>query len=302
MKTLKHILVLGKDGQVGQAVLSEFSSFPVFSVHAYGRQDCDIINKQQVSTVIAQVNPDIVINCAAYTQVDFAEDNEVLAAQINAAGPSNIAQACAEYDAFLIHISTDYVFDGHSDRTYIEDDIPHPQSAYGRTKLLGEQAVLAHCPQSIILRTSWVFSAESGNFLTTMLKLAQSHSDLNIVDDQFGGPTVARDIALAILTVCQRYAESSEQSEQSEMRTGIYHFSGYPYVSWYEFADFIFTQLANFEKVPVVTPIPSSDYPQKATRPLNSCLSNHKISEHFAIHASDWRAAVTQIIQDKYKG
>lgn len=299
MKALKHILVLGKDGQVGQAVLSEFSASPVFSLHAYARQDCDITDKQQVSTVIALVNPDIVINCAAYTQVDLAEDNEALAAQINADGPSNIAQACAEHGAFLIHISTDYVFDGQRDGEYQEDDTPHPKSAYGRTKLLGEEAVLAHSPQSIILRTSWVFSAESGNFLTTMLKLAQSHSHLNIVDDQFGGPTAARDIALAILTVCQRYVESSELSP---IKTGIYHFSGYPYVSWYEFADFIFTQLANFEKVPVVSPIPSSDYPQKATRPLNSRLSNNKISEHFAIHASDWRTAVTQIIQDTYKG
>ena len=296
MKTLTRILVLGKDGQVGKAVLSAFAPVSTLTVDACAKQECDITDKQQVRDVIYQTHPDIVINCAAYTQVDAAEDNEELAAQINIDGPLNIAQVCSEQGAFFIHISTDYVFDGTTREAYKETDTTNPQSTYGHTKLHGEQAVLASCPHSIVLRTSWVFSEHSGNFLSTMLNLAKTHTHLNIVDDQIGGPTAAIDIAHALLKICM------QAPEQLRTSSGVFHFSGYPYVSWYGFAQFIFLELANFQPSPTITPIPSSAYPQKAQRPLNSCLSNQKIEAHFAIKPSDWRAAVTQIIQNQYKG
>jgi dTDP-4-dehydrorhamnose reductase len=229
----------------------------------------------------------VVINAAAYTAVDKAEEEEAQAMVLNAEAPGAMARACAAHDIPFLHISTDYVFAGSGDTPWLETDPVAPRNAYGRSKLAGEQAVLAAGGQAAILRTSWVFSAHGANFVKTMLRLSETRDALSVVADQIGGPTPAADIAATLLVM--------GRAMQDGQPGGIYHYGGQPAVSWAGFAREIFAQAG---RATTVTDIPTSAYPTPATRPLNSRLSGDKLLADFGIRPPDWKAGLAAVLND----
>ena len=275
-------LVFGSTGQVA----TELSKFE--GVKCLGRDQADLQDPEACADVIRQEMPISVINAAAYTAVDKAEEEEALAQQVNGVAPGAMARACAETGIPFVHISTDYVFEGSGTSAWRTKDPVSPQNAYGRTKLAGEQAVLAAGGTAAILRTSWVFSAHGANFLKTMLRLSESRDALTVVADQIGGPTPAADIAKACLSMTNVLRRSADAA-------GVYHFSGAPDVSWADFARHIF-DIAG--RNTVVTDIPTTDFPTPATRPLNSRLDCSETERAFGIARPDWRAATEKIVQE----
>lgn len=292
------ILVTGCNGQVGRSLTRLLAQRDAMVVIAADRDTLDITDNSAVAAFILANAPDIIINAAAYTAVDKAEDEVELAFAINSDGPKFIALAAQQIGATLLHISTDYVFAGDKQGLYQESDSPAPQSVYGESKLAGERAVMQSCDKHIIMRTAWVFSEHGNNFVKTMLRLAKTHDSLSIVGDQFGGPTYAGDIASALLTIADAIAT------QEPIEYGVYHYSGLPHVSWYEFADAIFDIAVNESLIsnkPKLTPIPTQEYPTPAKRPANSMLDTAKITQHFGIEASDWKQVLNTNIH-AYKG
>ncbi|MBO1895833.1 dTDP-4-dehydrorhamnose reductase [Shewanella sp. BF02_Schw] len=285
------ILITGKNGQVGSCLVDQLSIMPDVTLLALDRVQLDITDATQVNKVVAEFNPNIIINAAAYTAVDKAEQESELAYSINRDGPHNLAVAANEINATIIHISTDYVFAGDSLEPYAESDKTNPQGEYGRSKRAGEQAVERACSRHIILRTAWVFGEHGNNFVKTMLRLAKTRDTLGVVADQSGGPTYAGDIATAIVTI-------SKQIVNGNQAYGIYHFSGFPHVSWHVFAEKIF-EIALEQNVLVqpiqANPITTLDYPTPAKRPANSRLNCDKIHNTFGIKQSDWQAALVRI-------
>lgn len=287
------VLITGADGQLGKCLLNVFEGNS--EIYDFNRHTLDITNEKLVFDTVMSIAPNIIINAAAYTAVDKAEIEQEQAYAINALGPKNLAIASSQNNSILIHISTDYVFDGKKETPYNEMDITNPQSVYGKTKLDGENFVKNFCEKHIILRTSWVFSEYGNNFVKTMLKLA-NEDELNIVGDQIGGPTYALDIAQAILKIIDKLESNNEYY-------GIYHFSGELYCSWYDFAACIFNkakELNLIKKTPKLNPTPSRDYLTPAVRPLNSALENTKINKYFGIQPSDWQIALSKL--DNFKG
>lgn len=278
------ILVAGKDGQVGQALQAQAAKMPSVDLVALSRNELDITDAASVQAAIGGHKPDLVMNAAAYTAVDRAEDEENQAFLVNAQGPELLAAACEATDIPFLHISTDFVFDGKKKTPYAETDICAPLSVYGKSKLAGEVAVQKACAQHIILRTAWVFGGVQ-NFVTTMRRLAADRDKISVVADQYGGPTYTADIAAALLTISSRIIASDFDA------WGIYHFSGAPSVSWYEFASYILSGIPTV----TVAPIPTSDYPTPAMRPSNSVLDCTKIHQEFGIVPSDWKLALSQI-------
>lgn len=277
------ILVFGKTGQVAialQALLPEAKFLD--------RGQVDLTSPAACFDAIMTTKPDQVINAAAYTAVDKAEDDEETAELVNGAAPAQMARACAKLGVPFVHISTDYVFDGTGETPFAPDHPTAPLGAYGRSKLAGEEAINAAGGIHAILRTSWVFSAHGGNFLKTMLRLSETHGKLAVVGDQIGGPTPARAIAAACV-------EIADQLKADPSKTGTYHFSGAPNVSWAGFARDIFLQAGR--KV-AVEDIPTSAYPTPAKRPANSRMACSTTQQTFGIKQSDWRAAVTQILTE----
>ncbi|GIU13448.1 dTDP-4-dehydrorhamnose reductase [Shewanella glacialipiscicola] len=285
------ILIAGKNGQVGRCLVNLLEAQTELTFLALGREELDIADRIQVDKIVSEFQPNIIINAAAYTAVDKAEQESELANAINRDGPHNLAHAANNINAAIIHISTDYVFNGDSIESYTESDTTAPQGEYGRSKLAGEQAVAQACPKHIILRTAWVFGEHGNNFVKTMLRLAKTRESLGVVADQFGGPTYAGDIANAILTISKQIARDSHVY-------GIYHFSGFPHVNWHTFAEKIF-EIALEQNVLVqpiqVNPITTLDYPTPAKRPANSRLNCDKIHNAFGIKQSDWQAALVRI-------
>ncbi|RPA38338.1 dTDP-4-dehydrorhamnose reductase [Shewanella frigidimarina] len=285
------ILIAGKNGQVGRCLVDLLEAQNELTFLALGREELDITDPIQVDKIVSEFQPNIIINAAAYTAVDKAEQECELANAINKGGPQNLAHAANKVNAAIIHISTDYVFDGDSLESYTESDMTAPQGEYGRSKLAGEQAVVQACPKHIILRTAWVFGEHGNNFVKTMLRLAKTRESLGVVADQFGGPTYAGDIANAIITISKQIARDSHAY-------GIYHFSGFPHVNWYTFAEKIF-EIALEQNVHVqpiqVNPITTLDYPTPAKRPANSRLNCDKIHNAFGIKQSNWQAALMRI-------
>lgn len=275
------LLIFGRTGQVA----TELHAL-VPTARFLGRNDVDLSDPDACARAIAEYEPDAVINAAAYTAVDKAEEEETLAHTINASAPGAMAKAAAALGCPLVHISTDYVFAGDGTAMWTTTNAVAPQNAYGRTKLAGENAVRAEGGPHAILRTSWVFSAHGANFLKTMLRLSESRNALTIVADQIGGPTPAGAIAQACLTIAEQLCTTPDKS-------GTYHFSGTADCSWAEFAEAIF-KAANRQVD--VTGIPSSDYPTPAARPLNSRLDCTTTESVFGITRPDWSAAVTQIV------
>lgn len=276
------ILVFGKTGQVATELQRQSAD-----VIALGRDQADLTNPAACAALIAQTDATAVINAAAYTAVDKAEEEEALATVINGAAPSAMAEACAARDLPFVHISTDYVFDGSGTTPWNVRDAVAPLGAYGRSKLVGEKGVRAAGGRFAILRTSWVFSAHGNNFVKTMLRLSESRDALTIVADQIGGPTAAGDIAAA----CLKIVEGLTAGQGG----GTYHFSGGPDVSWADFAREIFAQ-AN--RNVTVSDIPSADYPTPAARPANSCMNCTDLETDFDIKRPDWRASLAAVLND----
>lgn len=276
------ILVFGKTGQVAQELAAYEESICV------GRDVADLSDPAACADLVRAHSPKAVINAAAYTAVDKAEDEEDLATVINGAAPTAIAEACAALGIPFVHISTDYVFDGTGTAAWTADDPVAPPNAYGRSKLAGENGVVSSGAAYAILRTSWVVSAHGHNFVKTMLRLGAERDKLTIVADQIGAPTSAKAISRACMAVATQLLEDPQKA-------GIYHFQSSPYCSWADLA----RELFQFAKLPcVVEDIPSSAYPTPATRPLNSRLDCTSFEETFKIPRPDWKADLRDILED----
>ncbi len=276
------ILMFGATGQVAREVRRQAE------VIALGRDDADLTRPEECRAAIEAHAPDAVINAAAYTAVDRAEEHEATAFLVNCEAPKAMAICCASRDIPFVTISTDYVFDGQGERPWKPDDLTGPLGAYGRTKLAGERAVLAAGGRCAVLRTSWVFSAHGNNFVKTMLRLGAERDALSIVSDQVGGPTSADAIAQACLRMARMLADDSELA-------GIYHFSGTPDVSWDIFATAIFEQ-AGLDCA--VTPISSAEYPTAAARPMNSRLDCTSLERAFDIPRPDWLKSLASVLAE----
>ncbi|MEO0990617.1 MAG: dTDP-4-dehydrorhamnose reductase [Pseudomonadota bacterium] len=277
------LLVFGKTGQVATE-LQRLCPDAVF----LGREDADLTDAQACAARIATVAPTAIINAAAYTAVDRAEEEPELAQRVNGEAPSAMARAAERLDVPFVHISTDYVFDGSGEAPFQTDAQTGPLGAYGATKLAGEEGVRGAGGRYAILRTSWVFSAHGNNFLKTMLRLSETRDRLTIVADQIGGPTPAAAIAKACLAM-------AEALRADPSKAGAYHFSGAPDVSWADFARGIF-QAAG--RIVDVVDIPSSDYPTPAKRPLNSRLDCSLTEQVFGVQRPDWSEGVADVLKD----
>lgn len=276
------VLVFGKTGQVA----TELQRHP--DVVALGRDVADLSDPEACAAAIRAYRPRAVINAAAYTAVDRAEGDEAQAFRVNAEAPAAMARACAALGVPFVTISTDYVFDGAGTEPFAPGAPTGPLGVYGSSKLAGEEAVRAAGGAQAILRTSWVFSAHGANFVKTMLRLSETRDSLTVVADQIGGPTPARAIAEACLTIAAHLGRDPGAS-------GTYHFSGAPDASWADFAREIFARAG---RATTVTPIPTTDYPTPARRPLNSRLDCRTTEAVFGIARPDWRRALTQTLTE----
>ena len=287
-----RVLITGCNGQVGYCLTEQLNRKENTVVLALTRDDLDITDATAVQKIVFKFNPNVIINAAAHTAVDSAEKEMELSYKINRDGPKYLAEAAQKINAAMLHISTDYVFSGDKDGQYFPEDPTAPQGVYGQSKLAGEQAVIEACDKHIILRTAWVFGEHGNNFVKTMLRLGKDRDTLSIVGDQFGGPTYAGDIADALIEI----ATQIEQGKSIEY--GVYHFSGFPHVSWFEFAQAIFSEVKTqqvLNNIPALSSIPTTEYPTPAKRPANSKLATDKIMQSFGIEASDWQAALSQV-------
>ncbi|MEP2027688.1 MAG: dTDP-4-dehydrorhamnose reductase [Paracoccaceae bacterium] len=276
------ILVFGKTGQVA----SELAKHP--EVECLGRDRADLSDPAACAATIRTMLPNAVINAAAYTAVDKAEEEEELATVINAEAPAAMAQACSILGIPFVTISTDYVFSGDGTTPWAHDDVTGPLGAYGRSKLAGERAVQKIGGRFAVLRTSWVVSAHGNNFVKTMLRLAETRDNLTVVADQIGGPTAARDIATACISIAMALESEAQKS-------GVYHYASTPDTSWADFARAIFEQAGVDCQV---SDIPSSAYPTTAVRPLNSRLDCESTNTAFGLGRPDWRVSLTEILDD----
>lgn len=288
------ILVTGGNGQVGSE-LEKLSSATDHEIILTDHQHLNIADKKSVKDYFETKSPDICINAAAYTAVDKAEQEIGLAFAVNRDGAANLASACDELNIPLLHISTDYVFDGSKPDAYTEVDIPNPASVYGQSKWEGDQKVIKLLNQYLILRVAWVFSATGNNFVKTMLRLGAERDELKIVSDQRGGPTSASDIANILLNIVDLYAQGKT------IEWGVYNYTGQPAVSWFDFASEIYKQaegMGLIKKAPFLHAIPTTDYPTPAKRPMNSVLDCSKIQRNYGIQQPDWRISLEKVLQE----
>jgi dTDP-4-dehydrorhamnose reductase len=269
-----RILVLGRSGQVGTALTQSLQGLG--ELIALDRAQLDLTNPDAIRTTLREIQPQILINAAAYTAVDAAESDQAMAFQINAVAPRVMAEESERLGAALIHYSTDYVFDGGKQGAWMEDDATAPLSVYGHSKLAGEQAITDVGGTHLILRTSWVYGLHGKNFLLTMLKLAESRDSLAIVDDQIGAPTWALTIADATSAIIRDAGESAQLAALS----GIYHLCAGGHTSWFGFAQAIFSH-ASVQRKPQLRPITTAEYPTPAQRPHNSILNTDKFRRSF---------------------
>ena len=290
------ILLLGKNGQVGWSLQRSLAPLgELVALDSQSQTHCgDLSNLTGLAQTVRDVAPDVIVNAAAYTAVDKAENEPVLAHTINALALSVLAQEAKRIGAWLIHFSTDYVFDGSGDKPWLETDATVPLSVYGVTKLAGEQAIIASACKHLIFRTSWVYGARGNNFAKTMLKLAQERDSLKVVNDQMGAPTGA-DL-LADVT-----AHAIRTALQNPNVSGLYHLVASGETSWYEYACFVidFARQAGLEiKVAqtAIQAVPSSEFATVAKRPLNSRLNTNKLQKTFSLHLPDWQSGVTRML------
>lgn len=284
------ILVLGCKGQLGRCLRDQFKNTDYEVVYT-SRQQIDIANLEDTKTQIIAIAPDVLVNATAYTNVDKAEEDQKSADLINHLAVDNIANICCQIDCWLIHVSTDYVFDGKSSEPYKEDYQTNPQGVYGATKLKGEIAIKTSACNHIIIRTAWVFSEYGNNFLKTMLSLGLDREELSIIGDQIGCPTYCQDIATSIVAILPQLNAHTEL-------TGIYHYCGDEPCSWYDFANAIFekAKIVNFKTPRFIYSIESSQYPTLAVRPLYSVLNCDNIKNTFGVSSSNWRLGIKTVL------
>ena len=276
-------LVTGANGQLGNELKLLLQDKAAY----VDRDELDITDEEAVKAYVGQGKWDAIINCAAYTAVDKAESDEALAEKINVKGPENLAKTGIP----LVHVSTDYVFDGTNYRPYVETDEVNPQSVYGKTKLAGEQAVLANAQTAVIIRTAWLYSTFGNNFVKTMRKLGKERDSLNVVFDQVGSPTYARDLAQAIVDILPQMKPG--------MKGGLSFFQLRAFCSWYDFATAI---MAQSDLVCDVFPIESKDYPTPAKRPHYSVLNKGKIKKDFGIKINHWAVSLAECVEKLENG
>lgn len=296
-----EIVVFGKNGQVGHELLNALSD--IAQVHSFDMDVVDFTKEKTISATLKQIKPDIIINAVAYTAVDKAEQDEELAYQVNARGAQVIAEFAEKYNTLFIHYSTDFVFDGNSDKPYLESDTPNPLSVYGKTKLAGEELVLNSGCKAIILRTSWVYGLRGANFLLTMLRLAHELEQLKVVDDQLGSPVWCGHIAQTTADIIKNLlADSADLSEIAPNKLGLFHLTASTYTSWYDFAKNILQHDPNKEKQTChsLSPIPSSEYPTPAERPKWSVLDNSKLQNTFGLSIPSWQEQFEQMWKERH--
>jgi dTDP-4-dehydrorhamnose reductase len=280
------ILVTGSKGQLGSEIRELAGNYPQYLFLYTDVDELDITDETAVDGYLAANNPEVIINCAAYTEVDKAETDEEAAFSINANAPANLAKAAKKYHALLVHISTDYVFDGNTCSPLSETASTNPVSVYAMSKFAGELEIQKHAGKALIIRTSWLYSAFGNNFVKTILKYGVERGKLNVVFDQIGTPTYAYDLARTILDILPAATKTSGIQ--------IYHYSNEGVASWYDFAVAI-VELAGIECK--INPIETWDYPLPATRPFYSVLNKHKIKEKFAIEIPYWRHSLIHCLK-----
>ncbi len=292
-----RILIAGCNGQVGTELVKQ-GKILNHEMLAFDQDQMDIAQFGSVQKVFNEHQPDIVINAAAYTAVDKAEQEVELAYAVNKTGVANLATACKSLDIPLLHISTDYIFDGRQERPYGEEDSANPTGVYGQSKWQGDQAVKKTLKKHIILRVSWVFAAQGNNFVKTMLRLGKERDELNIVADQHGNPTCAADIAETLLKLAQK---AHDQKNKTYFNWGTYHYGGAPETTWHGFAKEIVRQahsLGLIKAIPKINAITTEEYPTPAARPENSVLDCSKITKVFGIVQPDWRAGLNNVLTE----
>ena len=278
-----NILVTGSTGQLGNELKFLSASYPKYKFTFASRDEMPLNDRKKLEEFISVIKPQVLINCAAYTQVDKAEEQREEAMIINGEAPGRMAQACAKQGAAMIHISTDYVFNGKASEPQKEDASVDPVNWYGATKLEGEKRVLEALSESLVIRTSWVYSSFGKNFVKTMLRLMSERESISVVNDQVGSPTYAADLAEAIMQIIEKGIDP-----------GIYHFSNGGTISWFEFAE----QIRNAAgKTCKVNPIPSAQFPTPAVRPSYSVMDTSKISRTFGISIKPWKESLDACLQ-----
>lgn len=282
-------IVFGAKGQIGYALIA-LAANRGLDFRGLSRAEADITNVKAVRNAFEKFAPAVAINCAAYTAVDRAEHDAELANAINADGAEIVAATSASLNVPLIHLSTDYVFDGNKKSAYTESDTPAPISVYGHSKLEGEKRVRAACKNHVIVRTSWVYGPYGNNFLKTVLRLVEERSKLRIVDDQYGCPTSTDDLAAAIISIADKLLVQNDVA-------GTYHFAGSGRTNWYEFA----TEIVNWQSAftgrsPKVIPISTNEYPTAARRPMNSELNSKHFFATFGYSAKPWKVRVAEVV------
>lgn len=278
-----NILITGCNGQLGnelQLLEKNYSEHTFFNTDVH---ELDITNAEAIDKFVSSNNIDIIINCAAYTAVDKAESNKELCQLLNAEAPTYLAKAISKRNGWMIQVSTDYVFDGTKNTPYVETDSPCPNSVYGSTKLDGEKAVEQACKNTMIIRTAWLYSSFGNNFVKTMMRLGKEKEELNVIFDQIGTPTYARDLAIAIMTAVEK-----------GIVPGIYHFSNEGVISWYDFTKAIH-RLSGITSCHV-RPIHTEEYPTAATRPHYSVLDKTKIKKTYGIEIPYWEDSLAECI------
>lgn len=278
------ILITGCDGQLGSCLRDILSQDPEMETVYTDYNELDITDRERVDEFLSGGNFDVIINCAAYTAVDKAESEGVKAEALNTEAPGIIGQSARKHGAKVIHISTDYVFSGQNHRPYEEKDEPYPQGIYGKTKLEGEGLLTSFSKDAIIIRTAWLYSEYGHNFVKTMLSLADSRQEINVVADQIGTPTYAGDLAEAIHGILK----------SGNWVAGIFHFTDEGVASWYDFAEAIFEMEGKDVKV---NPIPTSAYPTPAKRPLYSVLNKAKIKQTYGLQIPYWRDSLAKCLK-----
>jgi len=293
-----RILVIGKNGQLGRSIQKLVNTGTKIGNNQspndfifVGSEELDLSSESSISNYFGNNKFDLIINCAAYTQVDKAEQEADLANQINHLAVKQLASIAINQQAGLIHISTDYVFDGESNKPYLETDTPNPINVYGRTKLAGEKALQTVMPMNaLVIRASWLYSEYSNNFVSTMLKLGKKQDELSVVNDQIGSPTYAADLAEAILTII-----NNKDYQNKECPTEIYHYSNEGEISWYDFAREIF----KIKKIECeVNSIATKQYPTPSKRPRNTLMSKNKIVKLFSLVIYDWVESLQNCIKN----
>jgi dTDP-4-dehydrorhamnose reductase len=307
---MRRVLLIGKNGQLGAEL--EKSLLSIGELTALGREHCDLSKPHEIRAAIRQVEPQLIVNAAAYTAVDLAESQEATARAINAHAPALLAEETNRRGAALVHFSTDYVFDGAKCSPYEESDPVNPLNVYGKTKALGEEAIRASGVPHLIFRTEWVYGTRGKNFLLTVLKLASEREELRVVSDQVGAPTWCREIAQATVRVLHHVLPNEQIGSRFSGFTGTYHMTAGGATTWYDFARAILEEASKVACEPLwikratngnplvtnhILPITTAEYPTPARRPAYSVLSNNRLRKCFGIELQDWRAALTDVFQ-----